>query len=89
MMHTDERTFILRFSLTAEMPDGLLEDDEFDENAWRAEWETRVKPGLIREVFNYLRTCSGWKCYVRNRGIDPAQEVEVVVQKEFAAPTEH
>lgn len=80
---TPEKSFNLRFSLAAEIPDALLDDDEFDENSWLAEWETVLKPRLIRLLFSELRSFPHWEVRVRNRGISPEDEVEVVVTRKF------
>jgi hypothetical protein len=82
-----EKTFILRFSLAAVIPDELLEDDDFDDAAWLAEWETAVKPRLIRHLFSELRAFPQWQARVRNRGIAPEDEVEVVVTRTYEAPS--
>ena len=79
----DEATFVLRFSLGADIPERLLESDDFDETAWRREWESAVKPGLLREVFRYLRSVPGWSCHVRNRGVSADDEVEIVVERDL------
>jgi len=81
-----EKCFNLRFSLAAEIPEELLEDDEFDEHAWLAEWENQIKPRLIRVLFSELRSFDQWEARVRNRGISPEDEVEVVVTRKYAAP---
>ena len=81
-----EKTFNLRFSLTAEIPESLLEDDDFDENEWLREWESHIKPRLIRVLFAELRLASGWESRVRNRGVAPEDEVEVVVTRKYPEP---
>ncbi len=82
-METEETTFNLRFSVMAQIPDAPLEDDDFDETAWLQEWEARIKPELIRVVFAHLRSFPGWRARVRNRGISPADEVEIVLERKF------
>jgi hypothetical protein len=82
-METREQTFTLRFSLTAEIPAELWEDDDFEDDAWLDEWETAIKPGLIRAVFTHLRTFPGWQAHVRNRGVSPLDEIEIVVTRRF------
>jgi hypothetical protein len=83
-METRETSFNLRFSLTAEVPEALWADDDFDENAWLDEWETQIKPAVIRAVFAQLRAYPSWQARVRNRGVSPLDEVEVVVTRRFA-----
>jgi len=82
-METREKTFNLRLSLIAEIPDSLVEDDAFDEDAWLDEWEAAIKPGLIRAVFTHLRAFPMWQARVRNRGIPASDEVEIVVTRRF------
>lgn len=81
-----EKTFNLRFSLTAEIPEALYEDDDFDETAWLREWETTLKPHLIRLLFTGLRSFPQWDARVRNRGVSPEDEVEVVVTRRYDPP---
>jgi hypothetical protein len=81
MPDSEERTFQLRFSLSAEIPEGAWEDEDFEEDEWLNEWEVKIKPGLIRAVFTYLRTFEDWQCHLRNRGVSPLDEIEIVVQK--------
>jgi hypothetical protein len=86
MNTTRERTFTMRFSLSATIPEALWDDDRFDEDAWLKEWETQLKPGLIHTVFTHLRSVPNWHAHVRNRGISPDDEIEIVVERRFAAP---
>lgn len=76
-----EHTFVLRFSLSAHIPPAVWDDEDFEGDEWLGEWEARIKPGLIREVFGYLRKFEGWTCHVRNRGVSPVDEVEIVLRK--------
>jgi len=82
-----EKTFNLRFTIAAEIPPEFLEDDDFDENAWLAEWEHSLKPRLIRIVFSELRSFADWEARIRNRGISPEDEVEIVVTRRYDSPT--
>ena len=85
-MQATEKSFNLRFSLTATIPAALWDDDDFEEDDWHNEWEARIKPGLIRAVFAYLRSFPDWEAHIRNRGISPLDEIEIVVERSFAAP---
>ncbi len=85
-MEAKERTFTIRFSLSATIPGWLWEDDRFEEDEWLTEWETQVKPALIRTVFTQLRSFPNWKAHIRNRGIPPEDEIEIVVERCFAPP---
>ncbi len=77
----DEQTVLLRFSLSAESPPSAWDDEDFEGDEWVKEWEERVKPGLVRSVFTYLRQQDGWICHPRNRGIATSDEIEIVVRK--------
>ncbi len=82
MAEKDEHRFNLRFSLSADIPPGAWDDDDFEGDEWLNEWEREVKPGLVREVFTYLRRFAGWNCHIRNRGVSPLDEIEIVLCKE-------
>ncbi len=84
MPDSEERTFRLRFSLSADIPVEAWDDEDFEGDEWLDEWEVRIKPGLIRHVFSYLRTFDGWACHLRNRGLSPLEEIEIVLRKERA-----
>jgi len=85
-METREKTFVIRFSLGTTIPDALWEDESFEEDAWLNEWEAQIKPGLVRAVFTYLRAFPRWEAHIRNRGISPLDEIEIVVDHNFAVP---
>jgi hypothetical protein len=80
-MEFREKVFVLRFTVRAEIPEVLLEDDDFDEDAWLDEWEVGIKPAVIRAVFTQIRAVPGWEAHVRNRGMSPLDEVEIVVTR--------
>jgi hypothetical protein len=86
-METKEKTFTLRFSLFADIPNELWEDEDFEEDAWLDEWEAGIKPGLIRAIFSHLRSFPGWQARIRNRGISPADEIEIVLTRALSAPS--
>ena len=52
-MYREEQSFTLRFSLEASFPDDY--DGEEDQRAWTAEWEARMKPDILKMVFESLR----------------------------------
>ncbi|HEY8514864.1 MAG TPA: hypothetical protein VIS07_05035 [Candidatus Binatia bacterium] len=83
-MQSEESSFLLRFSVRADLPDALLDDDEFDERSHLVEWERRVKPAVVRAVFEALRAHPEWSAHVRNRGASPEDEIEIVVQRDYA-----
>ena len=85
-MESRDKTFVMRFSLTATIPDALWEDDDFEEDTWLAEWEGAIKPALIRAVFSHLRSFPNWEAHVRNRGLSPLDEIEIVLARSFSGP---
>jgi len=84
-MDRREKTFVLRFTLETHIPGALFEDDDFEEDSWLDEWETALKPGVIRAVFASLRGVPGWSARVRNRGVSPLDEIEIVVNRRFGS----
>ena len=82
-MQSDEYGFLLRFSVRAEIPSTLLDDDEFDERGFLDEWERGLKPELVRAVFQALRAVPGWEAHVRNRGASSEDEIEIVVERSY------
>ena len=85
-METREKSFTIRFSLAAKIPEALWEDDGFEENDWLTEWEAQVKPGLIRAVFGHLRSFPNWEAHIRNRGISSLDEIEIALERSFVVP---
>jgi hypothetical protein len=82
-MQRDEASFLLRFSLEAEIPDRMLEQDDFDERAWIEEWERSIKPAMLRAVFQALRAAPGWDAHVRTRGAAVEDEIEIVLRRTY------
>jgi hypothetical protein len=78
-----EKVFNIRLSISASIPPELLESDDFDDTAWLNEWEVGIKPGLIRALFSHLRSFPDWKVHIRNRGLSPLDEIEVVMQRSY------
>jgi hypothetical protein len=83
-MHQEHKTFALRFTLEASFPDDYSGDD--DEHQWVREWEARIKPHLLKSVFESLRKHDGWVSHIRNRGVSPEDEIEIVLAKDFSQP---
>jgi hypothetical protein len=83
-MYQEDKTFTLRFSLEARFPDDYEGDN--DHQAWVQNWETRIKPDLIKAVFASLRQTPAWKAYTRNRGKSPDEEIEIVLERDFSKP---
>ena len=82
-MFEEEKTFILRFNLVAEFPEDYEGDD--DAYAWLHDWETRIKPELLKTVVSALRAHPSWSVHVRNRGMASTDEVEIALKKTFSA----
>jgi hypothetical protein len=85
-MEIREKSFTLRFSLAAKIPEAVWENDDFEEDDWLIEWEAEIKPGLIRAIFGHLRSFPRWKAHIRNRGISPLDEIEIALERSCAAP---
>lgn len=78
-MFQEEKTFNLRFTLEANFPEDY--EGEEDHHAWLQEWEKRIKPDLLKVVFESLRTHPSWTVHVRNRGHSPLDEIEIAMIK--------
>ena len=83
-MYQEEKTFTLRFSLEASFPDDY--EGEEDTHAWVREWEARIKTELLKVIFESLRQHRAWPAHIRNRGISPADEIEIVLARDFSKP---
>ena len=81
-MYQEEKTFILRFSLEASFPDDYGGEEE--NQAWVREWETKIKADLLKVVFESLRQHKSWQAHIRNRGKSPADEIEIVLARDFS-----
>jgi len=85
-METREKSFTIRFSLAAKIPEALWENDDFEEDDWLTEWEAQIKPGLIRAVFAHVRSFPNWEAHIRNRGMSPLDEIEIALERSFVVP---
>ena len=83
-MSQEDKTFALRFTLEASFPEDYTGDE--DERNWLQEWEAQIKPQLLKSVFESLRRHDGWASHIRNRGVSPADEIEIVLAKDFSRP---
>jgi hypothetical protein len=83
-MYQEEKTFIVRFSLEASFPDDY--EGEEDNQAWVREWEARIKPDLLKVLFESSRQHRAWQAHIRNRGKSPEDEVEIVLARDFSKP---
>ena len=86
-MEIKEKTFNVRFSLAARIPEAMIEDETFDDEEWLNEWEISIKPGLVRALFAHLRSFPNWEAHIRNRGMSPLDEIEIVFERRYAAIT--
>ena len=86
-MDTREKSFNIRFSLITHIPEVLWEDADFEEDEWLTEWEMHIKPGLVRAIFTHLRSFPSWEAHIRNRGMSPLDEIEIVVERRYSAIT--
>lgn len=57
-MYQEEKTFTFRFSLEASFSDDY--EGEEDNQVWAQEWETRIKPDLLKALFESLRRHRSW-----------------------------
>ena len=80
-MFQEEKTFNLRFALEATFPDDY--DGDQDGQMWVKEWEQRLKPELVKLVFDHLRQHPTWKVHIRNRGASPQDEIEIAMVRNF------
>jgi len=83
-MYQEEKTFTLRFSLEASFPDDYEGDD--DHQAWLREWETHIKPHMLKQIFESLRQHPAWTSHIRNRGMSSTDEIEIVLARDFSKP---
>ena len=83
-MYQEDKTFALRFTLEASFPEDYTGNE--DERNWLQEWEAQIKPQLLKSVFESLRRHDGWASHIRNRGLSPADEIEIVLAKDFSRP---
>ncbi|MGQ0811631.1 MAG: hypothetical protein ACT4OO_10460 [Nitrospiraceae bacterium] len=81
-MFQEEKSFTLRFTLEAHFPENY-EGDE-DDYLWLRDWEARVKPELLKTIFDSLRRSPSWNVHIRNRGRSPLDEIEVAMMKDFS-----
>ena len=83
-MYQEEKTFTFRFSLEASFSDDY--EGEQDNQAWVREWEAQIKPDLLKVIFESLRQHRAWQAHIRNRGKPPADEIEIVLARDFSKP---
>ena len=84
-MYQEEKQFVIRFSIEAQFPDQY--EGEEDNHAWLRDWEVRIKPEILKELFAALRQDPLWVARIRNRGMAPTDEIEISLSREFSANT--
>jgi hypothetical protein len=77
----EEKEFRLRFCLEAAFPEDYEGND--DHYMWVQDWEQRIKPEVIKTVFDALRRHASWTAHVRNRGASPLDEIEIAMVKDY------
>ncbi|MGH7232066.1 MAG: hypothetical protein ACREJU_12015 [Nitrospiraceae bacterium] len=81
-MFQEEKTFNFRILLEAHFPEDYEGDD--DNHVWLQDWEKRIKPELLKGMFDCLRRHRAWTVHVRNRGISPLDEIEIAMVKDVS-----
>ena len=81
-MFQEEKTFNFRITLEAQFPEEYGGDE--DNYAWLQDWERRIKPDLLKTMFEALRKHGSWTAHVRNRGVSPLDEIEIAMVKNVA-----
>ena len=84
MEFREEKEFRLRFSLECSFPEEY--DGDEDGYEWLRAWEQRLKPRVVRAVFDAIRSEPGWQAHARNRGVSEQEEIEVVIERRHDAP---
>ena len=85
-VHHEEGGFVVRIELSADFSEDYDGDD--DGYAWLEAWRARVRPRLVRAVFEELRAEPGFGAIAVSRGKNPDEELEIAVR--FAPPaTKH
>jgi len=84
-MYKEEQSFNLRFSLEATFLDEY--DGEDDEHAWLRQWETQIKPDIVKSIFKALERYPEWAARFRNRGMAATDEIEIVLEKSHSDPS--
>ncbi len=82
-VHHEEGGFVVRIDLSADFEEDYEGDD--DGFAWLEAWRSRVRPRLVRAVFEELRAEPGFVAVAVSRGKDPDEELEIAVR--FRPPT--
>lgn len=77
-VHREQGGFVVRIELSADFdPDYEGDDDGY---AWLEAWRQRVRPRLVRAVFEELRAEPGFLAIPVSRGQNPEDELEIAVR---------
>jgi hypothetical protein len=82
-VHREEGGFIVRIELSADFGQDYEGDD--DGYAWLEAWRSRVRPRLVRALFDELRAEPGFTAIPVSRGKNPDDEVEIAVRFDVVA----
>lgn len=77
-IHREEARFTVTIDLSAEFPDDYEGDD--DGNEWLRRWSERVRPKLVRAIFEALRADPAFEAIPAPRGRAPDEHVEIDVR---------
>jgi hypothetical protein len=77
-VHREEGRFVVRIELSAEFDEDY--DGDEDGLAWLEAWRERVRPRLLRAVFDELRSEPGFVAVPVSRGKSPDEELEIVAR---------
>ncbi len=77
-VHREEGGFVVRIELSADFDEDYEGDD--DGYAWLEAWHARVRPRLVRAVFDQLRAEPGFAAIPVSRGKGPDEELEIAVR---------
>jgi hypothetical protein len=81
-MYQEETSFTIRFSLEAKFPENYEEDE--DAMSWVRDWDARVKPDVMKAIFQTLRHFPEWSAHIRNRGMAATDEIEIALVRDFS-----
>ncbi len=77
-VHREEGRFTVSIELGAEFAEDYEGDD--DGNAWLARWQERVRPKLVRAIFDALRADPSFEAIPTSRGAAPDENLEITVR---------
>jgi hypothetical protein len=82
-VHREEGGFVVRIELSADFDEDYAGDA--DGYAWLEAWGERVRPRIVRAVFDELRAAPGFSAMPVSRGKSPDDEIEIAVHFEPTA----